>query len=769
MIPEKFGRYEIIAELGKGGMATVYHANDPRFGRDVAIKVLPREFLHNPQFKERFEREAQTIATLEHSAIVPVYDFGEENGQPFLVMRYMSEGTLASRLKQGPLEIGTTLHILRRIAAALEYAHSRGMVHRDLKPGNILFDQHGDAFLADFGLVKISEATVSLTGSNIIGTPAYMSPEQATGDQPVDLRSDIYALGIILYEMLSGQVPYLADSPVNLLMKHVLEPVPRILDVKPDLPPEYNQIITRALAKSPDDRYPRATALVDALEQATTQVDLTLPSSKAVKVTQSVPKRSSLSGPVLGVMGAIVLVVGLVVTLSGVFNFNSRNNVSLPTESDGVGESSIEADHTPANGQGSIESTSSSSNADKPTPLAQELTGTTVTIVSPHPNDWQKLFERSMQPFEDRTGINVIHTSAGAEFETFIAAQVKADDPPDIVAFPQPGLLADYVHQGEVIDVRSFLDDAYLKEHYADTFLELVNIDGIVAGVWYDAGVKSLVWYPKEEFDAAGYKVPQTWEQLIELSDQMVADGRTPWCIGIEDGQATGWIGTDWVEDILLRTATPQTYDAWVKHELPFDSPEVRRAFELMERIWFNDDYVYGGRAGILTENSIDNPIHLFEDPPGCYLYKQGSFAPGFFFPKTARYGEDYDFFYLPPIDPEFGNPVLGNGVIYAMFNDRPEVREVMRYLTKAESAKALVEAGGFISAHKDTPLSWYPTAADLRYAQIVLSANTFRFDGSDLMPGEVGSGSFWQGIADWANGADLETVLQDIDKSWPQ
>ena len=145
-------------------MASVYHAHDPRFGRDVAVKVLPREFLHDPQFRERFEREAQTIASLEHSAIVPVYDFGEENNQPFLVMRHMSGGTLADRLKQGPLDINEAIHILKRIVAALEYAHNRGMVHRDLKPGNILFDQHGDAFLADFGLVKIPVATVSLTG-----------------------------------------------------------------------------------------------------------------------------------------------------------------------------------------------------------------------------------------------------------------------------------------------------------------------------------------------------------------------------------------------------------------------------------------------------------------------------------------------------------------------------------------------------------------------------------------------------------------------------
>jgi alpha-glucoside transport system substrate-binding protein len=256
---------------------------------------------------------------------------------------------------------------------------------------------------------------------------------------------------------------------------------------------------------------------------------------------------------------------------------------------------------------------------------------------------------------------------------------------------------------------------------------------------------------------------------MIALSDQIVADGGTPWCIAIEEGDATGWVGTDWVEDILLRTASPETYDAWVRHDLLFDSPEVRRVFGIMERIWFNDDYVYGGRANIVAERWMDNSVHLFEEPPGCYLYRQASWAPSYLFPQTATYSQDYDFFYLPPIDLEFGHPVLGSGDIMAMFNDRPEVREVMRYLTTAESARVLVESGGFISPHRDTPLEWYPSAADLRYAQIILSADTYRFDGSDLMPGKVGTGTFWRGIVDWVNGTDLETVLQDIDNSWPQ
>ena len=207
MEPQKFGRYEIKAEIGRGGMATVYHAYDPRFEREVALKVLPREMLHDPQFRTRFEREAKTIAMLEHPAIVPVYDFGEEDGQPYFVMRYMTGGSLSDRMKHGPMTIQEVAHLFERLAPALDEAHAKGIIHRDLKPGNILFDQYGEPYISDFGIAKIAATQTNVTGSAIVGTPAYMSPEQAQGEG-IDGRSDIYGLGVILFEMLTGQQPY---------------------------------------------------------------------------------------------------------------------------------------------------------------------------------------------------------------------------------------------------------------------------------------------------------------------------------------------------------------------------------------------------------------------------------------------------------------------------------------------------------------------------------------------------------------------------------
>lgn len=265
MEPQKFGRYEIKAEIGRGGMATVYQAYDPRFEREVAIKVLPREMLHDPQFRTRFEREAKTVAMLEHPAIVPVYDFGEEEGQPYFVMRYMTGGSLSDRMKKGPFSIQEAALILAHIASALDEAHAKGIIHRDLKPGNILFDQYNEPYVSDFGIAKLSEAQTNFTGSAIVGTPAYMSPEQAQGEG-IDGRSDIYGIGVILFEMLTGQQPYHGDTPMSVVVKHITDPVPRILDVKPDLPPYIAIVVEKALAKDPNERFQTVRSMAEALE-----------------------------------------------------------------------------------------------------------------------------------------------------------------------------------------------------------------------------------------------------------------------------------------------------------------------------------------------------------------------------------------------------------------------------------------------------------------------------------------------------------------------
>ena len=266
-LPASIGRYEVKSELGHGGMAMVYRGFDTRVKRDVAIKLLSRELLHDQGFYTRFVREAETIAGLEHPAIVPVYDFGEEEGQPFLVMRLMQGGSLADRLKQAPLSLPDAARILQRICPALDRAHQKGIIHRDIKPDNILFDAEGDAYLSDFGISKLiarPDDRLTATGG-MIGTPAYMSPEQVRGDKDLDGRSDIYSLGATLFQMLSGRLPYEADTPLSISVKHITDPVPSLLQANPNLPFACESMIEKAMAKSPQDRFATAVEMAAAL------------------------------------------------------------------------------------------------------------------------------------------------------------------------------------------------------------------------------------------------------------------------------------------------------------------------------------------------------------------------------------------------------------------------------------------------------------------------------------------------------------------------
>ena len=263
MIPNKIRRYQIKSQLGQSGIATVYRAYDPNFGREVAIKVLRAQFLHDATFLARFRREARTIAPLVHRAIVPLYDFGQENGQPFIVMRLMRGGSLADRLAQGVLSLAEAARILGWLAAGLDEAHEPGIIHRDLKPSNILFGKRNTPRprIADFGIAKLTQNTQSFSATGgMIGTSEGMSPEQCRGE-PLDGRSDVYALGVMLFQTLTGQPPYSAPTAAGLMFKHLTAPIPNINRIKADLPSGCQQVIEQAMAKERDKRYSTATAL----------------------------------------------------------------------------------------------------------------------------------------------------------------------------------------------------------------------------------------------------------------------------------------------------------------------------------------------------------------------------------------------------------------------------------------------------------------------------------------------------------------------------
>jgi len=271
MIGQTLGPYKIMEQIGSGGMATVYKAYHATMDRFVAIKVLPVEMARDPSFTARFAQEARTIAKLEHPFILPVYDSGKDQGIYYIVMRYMEAGTLGDLLNKGTPDYRTSARLIQRIAEALDYAHSQGIVHRDIKPNNILIDKNGQPYLTDFGIAKIVEGSLNLTGSAIIGTPSYMSPEQGQGI-PVDNRSDIYSLGVMLYEMVTGRRPFDGDTPMSVLIKHMQEPLPPPSKFAKNIPPKLEQVIIKSLEKDRNDRYATAADFARALEEAITGV-----------------------------------------------------------------------------------------------------------------------------------------------------------------------------------------------------------------------------------------------------------------------------------------------------------------------------------------------------------------------------------------------------------------------------------------------------------------------------------------------------------------
>ncbi|MBL8058732.1 MAG: serine/threonine protein kinase, partial [Anaerolineales bacterium] len=287
LIGKQFGSYELKELLGRGGMAAVYRGYQAAIDRSVAVKVLPAELLADPHFSARFSNEARTLAKLTHPHILPLYDFGEANGMPYIVMPLMSQGTLADRLKAGPLTLAETVRVITAVAQGLDFANKQGILHRDIKPNNILFDQHDNPYLADFGIAKAMESSTSLTGTGIIGTPDYMSPEQARGD-PLDHRSDLYSLGVVTYQCLTGSQLFRATTPMGVIFKHVSEAPRALRDLRGDIPEAVDKVVIKSLAKGPDERYASASEFARALARAAAEA-LSMPPAEGTAIHAEPP------------------------------------------------------------------------------------------------------------------------------------------------------------------------------------------------------------------------------------------------------------------------------------------------------------------------------------------------------------------------------------------------------------------------------------------------------------------------------------------------
>jgi len=396
----------------------------------------------------------------------------------------------------------------------------------------------------------------------------------------------------------------------------------------------------------------------------------------------------------------------------------------------------------------------------------------TLSIFGPWLTVDQEHFQKVIDGFTAKTGIDVNYAGSDS-FEQQIVIDTQAGSAPNIAVFPQPGLAADLASKGLLTplgnDVKDFLVNNYAAGQSWVDLSSYAGPDGnkTLYAFPYKADVKSLVWYSPDNFAEKGYKVPETMEDMISLSEKIVADGGTPWCIGLGSGAATGWPATDWVEDFMLRTQPPEVYDGWVDNSVKFNDPRVVAAIEDFGKFALTPGWADGGPQGVAATDFRDSPKGLFTVPPKCYMHKQASFIPSFF-PEGTDMGTDVDFFYFPAYaSKDLGKPVLGAGTLFAITKDSPEAHEFIKYLETKEAQEIFMAQGGFLTPLKGVDTSKYANEALRKQGEILLNATTFRFDGSDLMPGAVGAGSFWKGMVDYVGGKSAQDVADEIQASW--
>ena len=403
---------------------------------------------------------------------------------------------------------------------------------------------------------------------------------------------------------------------------------------------------------------------------------------------------------------------------------------------------------------------------------APDLSGQTVTVSGPWLQPEDAVFRSVIAYFAEATGAEAIYTGSDS-FEQQIVVDAEAGAAPNIAVFPQPGLASDMAARGLLTPLPASMGD-FVAENYGagqswvdlGTFADADGNDQLF-GFFYNVNVKSLVWFVPENFEDSGYEVPTTMEELRALTEEIVADGETPWCIGLGSGAATGWPATDWVEDIMLRTQPADVYDAWTTNEIPFNDARVVAAIE--EFGWFvrDDDKVAGGAGAVASTDFRDSPKGLFSAPAQCYMHRQASFVPAFF-PEGIEFGEDVDFFYFPSYASKgLGNPVLGGGTVMSITDPSDASNALMEFLQLPLAHEVFMAQSGFLTPHKGVNLDAYLNDALRGQGEILINATTFRFDGSDLMPGGVGAGSFWTGMVDYTSGKDAQTVADEIQKSW--
>jgi len=379
-----------------------------------------------------------------------------------------------------------------------------------------------------------------------------------------------------------------------------------------------------------------------------------------------------------------------------------------------------------------------------------------------------ELLENSWADFSECTGVEVAYEGS-KEFETQIGVRAQGGTAPDLAIFPQPGLLADQA--SNLVPAPQAVSDL-VDENWSEDWKNYGTVDGTFYAAPMLANVKGYVWYAPATFEEKGWEVPATWDEMMELSETIAADDEMkPWCAGFESGEATGWPGTDWVEDAVLREHGPEVYDQWVTHEIPFNDPMIVDSFDRVGEILKDDTMVNGGFGDV--RSILSTPFSEAGQPVldgSCAMHHQASFQAANW-PEDTVVAEDGDVwaFMTPPIDESQGTAITGGGELIGAYADRPEVQALQAYLASAEFANARVSQGGAISANTGLDPANAQSDLDRQSIELLQDPETvFRFDGSDLMPGAVGANSFWSGVVNWINGSSTEEITRSVEDSWP-
>ena len=599
------GAYRIIEQIGVGGMATVYKAYHPALDREVAVKILPAHLAADPTFFERFRREARAVAKLEHPHILPVHDFGQEGNLSYLVMRYVPAGTLKQALAQ-PLDLARVVNLITQIASALDHAHEGGIVHRDVKPSNVLMDRGDWALLTDFGVARMMEGTEQLTATGVgIGTPAYMSPEQGMGKR-ADRRSDVYSLGVMLYEMLVGRVPFEAETPMAVVFRHINDPLPLPRSLNPNIPEAVERVVLKAMAKNPNDRFQTAGDLAKALEAASRLAPISFRQApQAAPLPLALPHvRSRRAFRVVAILFACLAVVGLGVGAirSGVIGGPQATPTAAPPPTEVP---------PPAGPSGELEIFSWWTGGGEGQGLAAML----------------EVFQAL---YPDVEVINAaVAGGAGVDMRAVLATRMQGGDPPDSLQVHAGHELIDtYVVPGQMEPLTDlFREQGWIKAMPPD-LVSLLSYEGDIWSVPVNIHRVNVLWYNKAVFEANQLQPPATMDEFFTVAEALKKAKITPLALG------ESWTQVHLFETVLLGSLGPEAYMGLWTGATDWGSADVTKALDNFKRMlgYVNED---------VAALSWDQATWLVIDGTAA-MNVMGDWAEGYFEAQGWRPGEEF-------------------------------------------------------------------------------------------------------------------------------